>query len=256
MWITLLSQLRYTIIVLIMAVASVSDIMKREVSDLFWLVMIALGTPLMLIQMHQQYTTYGLVIVYHVMLSICLSMALALLLYYVRLIGGADSKALIALALSIPLSDRFPFEPIPYTPIVVYINACIMSLLMVPVIMTWNIYVKYLRGVSLFKDYVGIKWTKKLVILFTAMKVKYSIVLREKNKFMVLDRIVDGRRELSIAIRLEESEEELPLSPEEYVWASPTMPFILFMTIGLVLEKYIGNLALIIALWLLSILRP
>lgn len=110
--------LKALLIAIALTYASFQDIKTREIDDRVWLLVIPLGAILTAIEI---FTTPGYPLLLSG-LSIILSVILALALFYAGLYGGADAKALIAIAATLPLPPYTQFIS-PFYPLAVFGNA-------------------------------------------------------------------------------------------------------------------------------------
>lgn len=101
--------------------AAYSDYKTGEVTNKLWLYAITIGAPLtaLTVTLNPQQLTLTL-------LSIITSVTLALTLFYLNAWGGADTKALITLAVTMPLH---PYNPTQHLyPLTVTITAILIAL--------------------------------------------------------------------------------------------------------------------------------
>ncbi len=96
--------------------ACYTDIKCRRVSNQVWVVMLGVFSPIIIYEI----ITYGLSYIMWIAISFILIFIFVYILFYVGAFGGADAKALMALAIIFPLypalmigSYTFPLEGIP-----------------------------------------------------------------------------------------------------------------------------------------------
>jgi len=226
----LIVELKLLLIACVLAVASYQDIRTREIDDRIWLVAGGLGGLLTLVEI---ITTPG----YPLLLagfSIFITAVIALGIFYTGLYGGADAKALIAIALALPL---LPFSyPImsPIYPLAIFGNALLLSILLVPLNAVLNLLL-VARGNRLFE---GIKATRlqKFGAFFTGTKVSPSTAM--SVHFNLLEKVSgNGERCLKLFTRVEDVDEPkiMPKGATK-VWVTPAIPMIVFFLIGFLIS--------------------
>lgn len=254
---------KYALIGFALAFASYQDVKTREIDDKVWVAAGGIGAAL---TAYEVLATPG----YPLMLagiSIAITAVLALGIFYLGLYGGADAKALIAIAVTIPLALPPPANSIsPLFPLTVFGNSLIISIVFIPFCAAWNL-AWLARGRPLF---AGIEASKlqKAAALFIGMKV--SAKRAKSVHFNVLERYGDdGKRRLKVFSRVseyyeeEEREVEKALSAAErragisataevpgngkdrggaYIWATPAIPMIVFFLAGFLLSFVAGDM--------------
>ena len=162
-----------------------------------------------------------------------------ILLYQFDLIkGGADAKALIALAIMFPLypqGDVFPLIALPTEmsefimpfPLLILFNAALLTLAVPLAMLALNL----ARG----------------DVSFPAMLFGYRMSLDEAEKKFVwpMERIVDGERKMNYFPRSSDAAadelEELREAGADAVWVTPKVPFLVPITISVLISAFIGN---------------
>ena len=159
---------------------------------------------------------------------------------------GGDAKGIIALSLcNLPgISGWLPI------PLLTFMNGAISTLIVIPIIAFWNLYVKLVRGINLFEGY-HVKAYIKALCPFIAVKVRYGSI---KNVINIKYAIIEHLDEELKTVRLTKIENKKPLSykDDEYVWAMPLLPFLVFLLLGYILSIRGVNLAFRIAMLLMS----
>ncbi|MEN3056478.1 MAG: A24 family peptidase C-terminal domain-containing protein [Candidatus Methanosuratincola petrocarbonis] len=269
-----------------LAVASYQDLRTREIDDRVWLISGISGGALTAAEI---LTTPG----YPLLLagfSALLTAAIAIGVFYLGLYGGADAKALLVAAVTLPL---WPWAGAaqggwaqgslfvsPFFPLTLLGNALLLSLLLVPSCLAWNIYAK-LRGERLFGG-VSTSPLQKLAALLTAVRVKPSTAA--SVHFNLIERPAATstppahQAEMSAAqgsapspegegwvLRLFSriSEEDYDKEKEEQskalkglkrrVWATPAIPMIVFLLAGYLVSFVLGDLIFGLILLLMGI---
>jgi preflagellin peptidase FlaK len=256
------SNLAVSLIILVYA--SWRDYVCREVSNKVWAVYapVALGLTLAQLLLFDQ---VGLP---WYALSFGVTAGIALLLFYAGGFGGADSKALMCIALALPFAPLALFRPLVESaispqsqlifPITIFGNAVLFAaasgIYMILRNAIWHKKTKtsMFTG-SLASESVG----KKFVVLITGYKMNVN---RLKEKWHIFpmedvdDRSVDLDRKLVIVPKEEGRDkivERLSNAVEtgkidRYVWATPGLPMLIFVTLGLIVAVFFGD-----AVWLL-----
>ena len=241
LWVT-----RFSLCLAALIAASVFDLAQREVPDVLWAVMappMALLTALWLLK-NPEYAQLAL-------LSILLAALLAALIYYTGLMGGADAKALVVVALACPLNGPWAFLPgHPFTPLATFSNALVLSVLMAICLFIRNLAWKAKTGLPLFEGLRAPLAVKALVLL-TGFKMRSQEVLKGRKHVFPLEVVrEDGSREVAIALKIDALYERLDelrkigdsaLLPD-YIWVSPGLPMIVFITAGFLFACFLGDL--------------
>ena len=104
----MLDVIRLVIGISILSYASYTDIKTRRASNILWIIMGVIGAILLIIQ----YFTIGFENMYY-LLFIPIMIGLVYVLFQLRLIfGGADAKALMAIAILVPIEPAIGQIPI------------------------------------------------------------------------------------------------------------------------------------------------
>ncbi|MCS7365381.1 MAG: prepilin peptidase [archaeon GB-1867-035] len=248
----ILDFLRIAISISLFLYASWEDWKTREITDKVWVIMTICGVILLTIEV-TLISGIGLWLIL-VAISILFSIAIGFTLFYLDFFGGADSKALIALSILMPLKPEikwFNIESHPFIPIAVFNNSVIGAALMAVGILTYNI-ARKLEGETLFEDLKEEKLWKKILVLLTGYKIPIS-KLKEKPFIYPLEKIevIKGsiKREIKIRIGITTGEEELEKIFKIIennritgkIWVTPALPMLIFMTIGLLISIMYGD---------------
>jgi Flp pilus assembly protein protease CpaA len=246
----------YEIIALITSVftlsyASIEDVKKREISDKVWLVLLLCGVMVRIIDIASNLTVDY---IFELLISIGVPTGLFLLMYYLGLLfGGADAKAFICLALTLPKPlTSLPILSgylLPLYVISIFDNSILLSLTVIPVNMAYNIY-WLLNGHSLFDGLEAEPLTKKVIVFFTCRKIRAS-VLKSSPNFHTAEEMAqnpDGttHRRIKLMIRLSEDDGNEVIPNAEYILAHYYIPLIVFITLGLITSILLGDLIMLI----------
>jgi preflagellin peptidase FlaK len=253
--------------------ASWSDFKTREVSNSVWVVFAPMAFLLTFAQF-LFFPPFGDVLqsmlFYAVSFGVVFLFSLAL--FYIGAFGGADAKALMCLALAVPDSSAiealsalgapifrtgFPLSGFtsPVFPITVFSNSVIIAALSVFYALLRNLVWKRRTGRNLFDEYANGSVGRKALALLCGYKVEVGDL--EGSFLYPLEDVKmtsgaparqlllfpkDESRE-EIVARLVKAEEEGTIHT---VWATPGLPMLIFITIGLVLALTVGDIVWIV----------
>ncbi len=255
---------KVTVSLAVLLYASYSDYRTREVSNRVWAIYAPIALALSLTELllfeSSQLPLYGL--------CFGITAGIAILLFYTGAFGGADSKAFMCIALALPFAPVTAFNPIItqavspiaefFFPLTIFSNAVLFAaasgIYMILRNLVWHKKTKtpMFQGL-LASESIG----KKLLVAFTGYKMNISKVKEKWHIFPledVDDRYVDLKRTLvivphddgrdKIVDRLSKAAEAGKIDP--YVWATPGLPMLIFVTLGLIVALVFGD-----AVWLL-----
>lgn len=232
--------------------STILDIKTREVPDEFWIVGSILGLAMSIVEvLTSELPVLSLIV------SITIGSMLGLALFYMGFFGGADSKALMFLSLTLPRYPNWLRHITPSTSIpvlTIFNNSLILSLCYPLAILTLNL-ADIARGRKPFKG-LRIKGPISMaILLLTARRVPLDTLKRKVGYYPAERPIeVNGNivRQPTYLIKAEVDKEELMKELEPYiarglysdgVLATPTIPFITFITAGFMLIP-VGDLIL------------
>jgi preflagellin peptidase FlaK len=236
------------------AYASWSDLKTREVSDKVWIVM----APLAIILTLFQFLSFNPEAIPFYAISFVSTAALSIAFFYVGAFGGADAKALICLALALPIYPNTLFESevrilSPIFPLTVFSNAVLLAVFSVAYAISRNFFWRLRTGRRLFEGFENESIWRKILVFLTGYKVeiaelekgyKYAlegIQTKEKGeiekKLLVLPK--DEERELIIE-EIMNSKREGEQANE--VWVTLGLPLLVFITIGFIISLIFGDL--------------
>jgi preflagellin peptidase FlaK len=251
---------RTGIVILFLVYASWSDYKSREVSDTVWLLLAPLSFVLtftgLFIYEQSQLVAYGT--------CFGLTAAFALVLYYSGGFGGADAKALMCLALALPFYPQNLLTPLAgqpspisktFFPITVFSNSVLFAALTAVAILLYNVSSRLRSGQPLFEgDHKNESLGKKILVLITAYKVSIS-KLKEKWHVYPMEDVeenADGSFKRKLVILPKEAGRDQIVerldkaiqtgSVKDRVWATPGLPMLIFVTAGLVVALFAGDI--------------
>lgn len=247
--------------------ASWSDYKTREVSNKVWII---LG-PLSLALTSIQFLVYSPQPIQNIILyalSFGITSSLAIIIFYVGGFGGADAKALMCIALALPIfpNSILP-RPIgfisPLFPITIFSNSVLLGALSVFYALFRNIFWMVKNKRSIFEGLEKESFGRKLLALLSGYKIN---IFKLKNTHMFpledIESNNEGTKKRKLLVfpddesreeiinRLENNIEEKKL--DVGVWATPGLPLLIFITLGTFIALSFGDIV-----WILisSILR-
>ncbi|MEM2799340.1 MAG: A24 family peptidase C-terminal domain-containing protein [Candidatus Bathyarchaeia archaeon] len=249
--------------------ASWSDYKSREVKNIVWVLYAPAGLLLTLIELF--YSSITLLPLYG--LCFIATLAFAIALFYTGAFGGADAKALICLALALPfypygLVNVLPVDISPlmhfFFPITVFSNSVLFAALTSIYILFRNLIWRWRASLPLFEGeqrYAPLG--RKLLILLTAYKLPIEKII-EKWYIYPLEDIEESTCGITRKFILMPKESERDAIVERLskavgkglisnsIWASPGLPMLIFITIGLLVAIVFGDVVWILIKHLLG----
>jgi preflagellin peptidase FlaK len=236
--------------------ASWSDYKTREVTNKAWAVYAPIALALTLAELllfeSSMLLFFGL--------SFGVTAGIALLLFYTGGFGGADSKALMCIALALPFAPIMPLvasavSPISQVvfPMTIFGNAVLFAaasgVYMILRNVAWHrkTHTQMFPG-ALASESVG----KKLLVLVTGYKMNVERV-KEKWHIFPMEDIDDGTVDLKrklVVVPRDEGRDQIVSrlftavetgKIDRYVWATPGLPMLIFVTLGLVAALVFGD---------------
>ncbi len=255
------AQLTLTTVFLLYA--SWSDYKTREVTNKVW----AIYAPIALALSITQYVFYDPANLWLFSLSVGVTVGFAFLLFYTGAFGGADSKALMCIAMALPFFPVALVTPLlsgglsPLSqvlfPITILGNSVLIAALSALYLLLRNLVVRSRTGKPLFEGTLAQESIgKKLLVLLTGhkfalseLKAKWHIYPMEDiappetpetelQRTLVIIPKDEGRDE--ILTRLSTAVEEGKIDAK--VWATPGLPMLIFVTVGLFVALLFGDI--------------
>jgi preflagellin peptidase FlaK len=188
-------------------------------------------------------------------ISVGVTSALALVLFYAGAFGGADAKALICLSLTLPF---YPSNFMHLTsttlifPLSVFSNGVILAALSVLYALLRNAFWRQRTGRRLFEGLESESKGRKILALLSGYKIPTGKLEKSSFLYPLEDANVSEegeiKRKLLVFPKDEEREEIvnriLDAAKEEkieYVWATPGLPMLVFITAGLITALIFGD---------------
>jgi len=188
---------------------------------------------------------------------------MATALFYAGAFGGADAKALMCLALALPNPVNPPLVPsvklfLPIFPFTVFSNAVLLAALTAVYALIRNLVWRLRKSAKLFSGLEDESFGHKIVALLTGYKVEPDTLEKSphiypledlatgqdgENKRVLLMFPKDETRETIVA-RLLSARKEGKI--QNGVWVTPGLPLLIFITAGLVIALFVGDLIWIV----------
>jgi preflagellin peptidase FlaK len=233
--------------------ASWSDLKTREVSNWVWVFFAPIGIALSLVWLFLSNFSYDMLRMFGI--SVGVTSALAVALFYAGAFGGADAKALICLSLTLPF---YPSDFIPLTsttiifPLSVFSNGVILAALSVLYVLSRNAFWREKTGKRLFENLEGESKGRKILALISGYKIPIGKLEKSSFLYPLEDVDVSGggetKRKLLVFPKDEEREEIVnrilaaaKKEKIEYVWTTPGLPMLVFITAGLITALILGD---------------
>lgn len=240
--------------------ASWSDYKTREVSNTVWTLFAPLGLTLTIIDTYSgdpsSLIPYGI--------CFALTTAVSLALFYSGGFGGADSKALMCLALALPFyptNTNLPFlgeaSPISrdFFPITIFTNGVVLSAASAIFILLYNLISHARNRTVLFEgDHKKEPFWKKTLVLLTGYKMPLAKLKEKWHIYPLEDANLDSEEHLTRKLVLLPKDEgrnevierlEKAASKGEIqrnVWATPGLPMLIFITVGFAFTFILGDI--------------
>jgi preflagellin peptidase FlaK len=263
---TILAAAKVTLSLAFLLYASWSDYKTREVSNRVWAfyapLALFLSIPELLLYEPSKLPFFGL--------SFGVTATFAIILFYTGGFGGADSKALMCIALALPFFPETLFMPIfasgvsPLSqtlfPLTIFSNAVLFAAASGIYMLLRNLIWRITTGKKIFEGALGTESIgKKILVVITGYKVSVA-KLKEKWHVYPMEDVEEEngetplKRKLVVVPRDEHRDEIVErLSKavdagkiDAYVWATPGLPMLIFVTIGLIVALLFGDIV-----WLL-----
>lgn len=214
-------EIRIIIAAIMLIVASILDIWKREIHDVLWIGFGAVAIVLLFFEPDLNDALFGIGIS-------MIAAPIVIILWRFGLFGGADAFAIIVLA---GLTPQITLSGNLVTPLTVLTNAILLSVVILIVNAIRNL-VAVLRHQDIFNGFDE-PTSKKIFAVFIGYRAKnpkYSFSI-EKN--------VDGKKKLEFTIHHAENAEFCTTSD---TWITPGVPYMIYIAIGFAAQIFYGDL--------------
>jgi len=249
---------RILISLIFLIYSSWHDMRKREVSNKVWLLFAPIGLCLSLLHISSTVDRSFPILM---AASVTIMTGVSFAFFYLGLFGGADAKALICLSVAMPVPPSFPrsyLDPIlPIFPLSVLVNSVFASSTLVIGILVYNVSQYPRVGGGFFEGLEDESSLRKLLLFLTGIKVN-PVSIKDDYHFIPLETIseVDGSviHHLSLFPQINDerlqdigSLRDFSGKVRDRVWVTPSIPFIVFVTVGFSVTLFLGD----VPLWLL-----
>jgi len=240
--------------------AAWSDYKTREVSNIVWVILGPVALALTGFQFLVYYSEPLQVIISYV-LSFAITSGLAIAIFYAGGFGGADAKALMCIALALPvypnhlLSQPTGFVS-PLFPITIFTNSVLLGALSVFYALFRNLLWKLRNKGGLFEGLETESLGRKILALFSGYKISVSKL--EKGFMYPLEDVEVSeesvKRKLLVFPKDEERDEIVARilgnvgkdKLEGGVWVTPGLPLLIHITLGLLIALFYGDIVWIL----------
>lgn len=251
---------RITICAAFFLYASWSDYKTREVSNRVWIILAPIAfaltfTELLVYGNIQTMLFYGM--------SFVLTTVFAIILFYAGGFGGADAKALMCLALALPFYPENILKPVlngispisrVFFPLTVFSNSVLLAAATAIYMILYNIVWHKKAKEKLFKEFKNESLWRKILVLITSYKMPIHKI-REKWHIYPMEDIkedVEDKFERKLVLIPKDEDREAILERlakavdagkiRTMIWASPGLPMLIFITIGLLIALFFGDI--------------
>ena len=221
---------RFIVGIVILTYASYTDIKTRRASNILWVIMGSIGAILLVIQ----YFTINFENPFY-LIFIPIMIALMYVLFQLRLIfGGADAKAIMALAILVPFAPKILDFPI--------LEASAISMPGSWIVFSNSVVVFLLIPLSLLIFNLA-----KRHIEFPHCVLGYRMaVSKAKEKFVwPLEKVVDGKRKFAYMPKEFDAEDEIEKLENigiKEIWVTPKIPFMIPLLVGFICTFILGDI--------------
>jgi preflagellin peptidase FlaK len=227
---TVIDIIRLFVGIIILFYASYTDIKTRRASNMLWIIMGSIGIILLIIQ----YFIIGFENPYY-LLFIPIMIGLIFALFQLRLIfGGADAKALMAIAILVPLKPEILQFPLFDNSMIsmpgswiVFSNSILLFLLIPLSLFIFNLY------------------KRNIEFPYCILGYKTSIEKAKQTFVWPLEKIKNGIRKFSYMPTEFDIDEELHTFEKQgikEIWVTPKVPFMIPLLGGFIATYVIGDI--------------
>ncbi|MCG3219884.1 MAG: prepilin peptidase [Candidatus Heimdallarchaeota archaeon] len=248
-----------------LAYSAIIDLIKREISDIPWIIMAIEGiitTIIILIFSNRSslYTRQQVGIL--VAINLVIGLLMGYLLYYTGVMGGADAKALMALSINtsvypfliaVTQLDVYRFMPSVFN---IFFNWLLTMVIIYPLpLLFYNIYLKA-KGAKLFEGTTA-NFASKILMMISGYLIPTAKALNRTD--IVYSETFDEEEEkweIKHFMQVQEIEEEEEFKKEveekiketgrKKIWVKVLPPGIVFLLIGYIINIVAGNILFLI----------
>src|SRR5437867_11719941 len=231
----------------VLIAASLSDLKTREVSNRLWIIYAPVSAALFVARVVFVPETALILLV-----SAVATIVVAFLLFQFGAMGGADSKALMCIALALPVAPAFLsplwqpplyFYPFPFA---ILVNSFLLSISMMFILLGKNILSRSSAKKGLFQGFEKESILRKALVLLTSYKTSFNVLKSSTHLYPAEQlAVVDSRpvRQLHLVSSGDEERDKLVPGLQGYtdqglfsdgVCATPGLPHLVCMTARLI----------------------
>ncbi len=217
-----LNMMRIFVSLVMLGLASLIDLKKREINDKLWIGFS--GVAILLLFVSPNF--------WIALKTIGLSMIvapIALVLWRFGIFGGADAICLIVLAGLAPMSSVTSLQISPFTTLE---NAAILTIIPLFINLGRNV-ISMIQGNDIFNGIEEESNFKKMLAMFVGYRTK-----NPKHSFY-MEQIIDGKRHLDFSPK---HAEKTSFCYDYDVWVTPGLPYVLYITGGFIIQIMYGDL--------------
>ncbi len=209
--------------VVMLGVASVIDVWKREIHDYFWIIFGVIGFLLIFLSpdLISDLFTLGFALIIA---------PIVIIMWRVGFFGGADAFALIALAVIAPMAT---LSENPITPFTTLSNAVILFVIPFVVNVLRNV-IAQIKGENIFEGFEETTGRKIIAALmgYRAKNPKFAFSIEKTKK---------GKKKLNLKLHHAENQ-DFCTKPD--TWITPGIPYLLLITGGFLIQLFFGDILL------------
>ena len=216
-----IDQIRIVLAVAMLGIASFSDVKKKEISDIIWMVFGAIAVAIVFLgtDYTQELPKIGISLIVA---------PFVLLIWRIGLFGGADAFAIIVLA---ALAPNITLSAGVITPFTTLTNAVLMSIVPMIINVARNAaLVATKRDIFEGFDEPARKKIAAMFIGYRAANPKYSFSIEKK---------VGNQKKFNFALQ---HAENTAFCKKSDTWVTPGIPYMLFIAAGFVLQLVYGDI--------------
>ena len=223
-------EIRLIACAVMLVLASVMDLKKREISDKIWVAFGGLGLLVTAIEFSSNSINmfqYGF--------GIIITAPIAYGVYRSGLFGGADAKALVAIAVLVPFYDM-PFKIHGFTAFTVLTNATMLTLAHVAHNVIRNS-MDLAKGKTVFEGFEesGLRKALAFIMGFRAAA--------PNGYLFAMESVSDGKRRFNFHPG---TYDDYANANDKNLWVTPALPFIVYMAFGFLFMLMFGDLLALI----------
>ena len=245
---SLIDAISLLISAVILTIASICDLRKREVPDKLWIIFGSIGLITTGLRLYGGYNSPLLL-----MISIFVSLAVGLVMSYLGIFGGADGKAIICLSLAVPLvpvSIRIVIVWFlsPFFPMIVLALGYLLSFLVSLSFLARNLLAYLQESSSMFDGLHEESFARKLFAVISGYRLDPERLIAKPFVYPMEHVVTDGERrkrrrfDLSLGIGDDDHDHFVnkflnslgEVGSPKLVWVTPGLPMMVFFLGALV----------------------